>query len=247
MEKDIRHYCDMCGSREVEFLDVIQGFVFKQCKKCSFVFAPDITPEYLKSLYAKGYHGPDDGGPKKGWSKNISFLEPALKLLPNGPLRVLDFGTGQDLAPDELRKLGHRVIAVDIAPPIRPHPDRLTGDILELGLKRNQFDLVYAFQVFEHLPNPRSILKELLRLLKPEGLLLIHTDMETEARLENDFRNWWYVAPPDHCSFYRPQTFETALKDTHHKIIISEPTFVVIKKQNQFVRMKKRGQADSVG
>lgn len=239
MEKDVCQYCGMCGSSQVEFLDVIQDFIFRQCSKCAFVFTPDITPEYLKNLYAKGYHGPEDGGPQKGWSKDFSFLEPALKLLPDGPLRVLDFGTGQDLVPDELRRLGHRVIAVDIAPPIRPHPDRLTGDVLELDLKMNQFDLVYAFQVFEHLPNPRSILEELLRLLKPEGLLLIHTDMETEARLENEFRNWWYVTPPDHCSFYRPETFRIALKKTHHKVIIAEPTFVVIKKQKQSCKKEK--------
>jgi SAM-dependent methyltransferase len=229
--ENIRDHCNMCGSSEVEFLDVIQDFVFKQCSKCAFVFTPDVTPQYLKDLYAAGYHGPEDGGPKKGWKKNISFLKPALQLLPSGPLHILDFGTGQDLAPDALRKLGHKVTAVDIAPPIRPHPDRLTGDILELNLKAEQFDLVYAFQVFEHLPDPHSILEELLKLLKPEGLLLIHTDMETEARLDNEFRDWWYVAPPDHCSFYRPQTFEMAVKNTGNEVLISEPTFVVIQKQ----------------
>jgi 2-polyprenyl-3-methyl-5-hydroxy-6-metoxy-1,4-benzoquinol methylase len=229
--ENIRNHCKMCGSSEVEFLDVIQDFVFKQCRKCAFVFTPDVTPEYLKDLYAAGYHGPEDGAPKKGWAKDISFLEPALGLLPFKNLNILNFGAGQDLTSDELRKSGHKVTAVDIAPPIRPHPDRLTGDILELNLKAEQFDLVYAFQVFEHLPHPSPILEELLRLLKREGLLLIHTDMETEARLENEFRDWWYVAPPDHCSFFRPQTFEMALRNTGSELIVSEPTFVVIKKQ----------------
>jgi hypothetical protein len=57
------------------------------------------------------------------------------------PLRILDFGCGQSLVPDMLRDEGHRVIAVDLAPPLRACPDRLTGPLDALDLAPRGFDL----------------------------------------------------------------------------------------------------------
>lgn len=223
--------CPMCGTDRTASQGVIKDYIFKFCSNCEFIFCPEITPEYLSKQYANGFHGPDDGAPKNGWSGDGSFLDPAFDALPKKEnLRILDFGTGQDDVPDRLRKKGHRTIAVDIAPPVRPHPDRLTGNLIELDLERNQFDLAFAFQVFEHLPEPRPLLKELLRLTRPGGVILIHTDMETPDREASRFEDWWYVAPPDHCSFYRNKTFKVFFKNTPHKVIYSDPTRVIVKK-----------------
>lgn len=226
--------CPMCGSENVIFEAEVEGYNFEHCLDCELVFSPQITSDYLSKLYSEGFRGPEDGGPKRGWTKNVEFLDPAFKRLPQSRgLKILDFGTGQNLVPDVLRRRGHRVIGVDIAPPLRPHPDRLTGDILDLGLQKEQFDLVFSFQVFEHLPQPRPILEELLSLLKPGGLLLIHTDMETPERDEEGFQNWWYAAPPDHCTFYRNRSFEVYIEDQPAEIIWKDAKAVLIRKNGR--------------
>ena len=46
-------------------------------------------------------------------------------------------------------------------------------DINDIPLKSNSFDYILCSEVFEHLPRPDSALKELARLLKPDGSLLI--------------------------------------------------------------------------
>lgn len=84
------------------------------------------------------------------------------------PLQMLDFGTGQSKVPEILRRQGHHMEAVDVMSPLRPHPDRLTGDIRELQLPENSLDLSFSYKVFEHLPDPRPILDELFRVTKLE-------------------------------------------------------------------------------
>lgn len=222
-EKDIA--CPMCRKGQVRFEGAVNKYEFLSCTYCQFVFCPAITPEYLAQLY----HDPKDDAPETGWA-NISFLYRALDMFePGRSLRILDFGTGQSTLPDLLRQQGHRAIAVDMVLPIHHHPDRLTGNLLELKLAPEQFDIVFSFQVFEHLPNPKPILDELLRLTRPKGLVLIHTDMETPER-DQGFTHWWYVLPPEHCSFYRHRTFEVYLKDTPHQLIWRDSKCVIIQK-----------------
>ncbi len=45
----------------------------------------------------------------------------------------------------------------------------------DLPFKSNSFDLATSNMVFEHLKNPGIVLKEVHRILKPHGKLLIHT------------------------------------------------------------------------
>lgn len=76
----------------------------------------------------------------------------------------------------------NRAVAVDIVPPTCSYPDRLTGSLLDLELDGNRFDLVFSYQTFEYLPEPRPFLVELLRSLGGMGAPFIHTDMETPER-----------------------------------------------------------------
>ena len=219
--------CRVCGSAELRELGRVRGFRFVECARCAFSFAPAVSRERMADLYTGGYHGPERGAPSHGWG-DTGFLEPALQRLRDAhPLRILDFGTGQSLIPEQLRRRGHRVVAVDVAPPLRPHPDRLTGVLREMALPARQFDLVYSFQVFEHLPEPVPELEELLRLTRPGGLVAIHTDMEVPER-EAGFQEWWYVMPPDHCAFYRHRTFHAVLEGTPHRVAACAPKYLYI-------------------
>lgn len=221
--------CRMCGTPDLHPSGEVEGFAFVECARCGLVFTPQVTPELLDSLYRSGWHGPDEGAPATGWAVDEGeFLDPAFDILGRDrPLSILDFGTGQSHVPDSLRARGHRVQAIDVAPPLRPHPDRLTGSLFDVDLPSQAFDLVYAYQVFEHLPEPRPFLERLLALLRPGGILLVHTDMEMPER-EAGFMRWWYVLPPDHCTFYRHRTWDVFLEDRPERVVWRDPKTVVV-------------------
>lgn len=224
--------CRLCGGKSLQELGEVNEYVFVECRDCHFAFCPYISQDLMARLYADGYHAKGGNVPEHGWSR-LEFLEPALKLFAEGQsLKVLDFGAGQSKVPKKLREQGHKVIAVDVTEPEHPHPDRLTGDLIELALAPNQFDLTYSFQVFEHLSEPVPLFHELLRLTKPGGYVLIHTDMEPPER-EEGFSRWWYVLPPDHCSFYKIKSFRRLLEGTSHLLLTEDPKYVIIQKNGK--------------
>lgn len=222
--------CQFCGASRLLFAGRVDGYGFLECPDCGFVFSPDVEPAAVEQRYLDVESLVGEGLPGTGWADD-TFLDPAIALLPNRPLTILDFGTGESVVPDMLRGKGHRVIAVDLAAPLRPHPDRLTGRLEDLPLRPDSFDLAFSYQVFEHLTEPRPVLDALFNVTRDGGLVAIHTDMETDERpqdLQNeDLADWFYACPPDHCAFYRHRTFETALRGTPHSIVYMNSKMVV--------------------
>jgi len=49
----------------------------------------------------------------------------------------------------------------------------INGDALNMPLEDNTFDLVYSITVFQELPDKNKALKEMKRVLKPDGILSI--------------------------------------------------------------------------
>ncbi len=95
---------------------------------------------------------------------------------------VLDAGCGTAYGSRMLAEGGAReVVGVDIAqaviesiaPTMPPGVRLMTGDLRQLDLEDATFDLVVCFEVIEHFEDPFTVLDELVRVLKPTGLLLI--------------------------------------------------------------------------
>ena len=54
--------------------------------------------------------------------------------------------------------------------------DVFCGELYEAGLESVSFAVVAIWDVIEHVPDPMRFLKEIVRLLKPDGYLLLLTD-----------------------------------------------------------------------
>jgi SAM-dependent methyltransferase len=105
---------------------------------------------------------------------------------PAQPPRALDFGCGSGNLTAHLLDLGFDVTAADVSPEFlglvarrfagRPvTPLRLNGVDLA-GVPDGAFDLVAAYSVLHHVPDYLGVLDELVRVLRPGGVL--HLDHE---------------------------------------------------------------------
>jgi|GEM_PF-1493402 len=99
---------------------------------------------------------------------------------------VLDAGCGAGYGSWIMATEGgaREVIGIDYAKEIieydleKYQKDNLTFEtmnVLDLGFEDNKFDVVVNFEVFEHIDDPDALLKELSRVLKPDGILLLST------------------------------------------------------------------------
>jgi 2-polyprenyl-3-methyl-5-hydroxy-6-metoxy-1,4-benzoquinol methylase len=229
--------CKCCGDYDIINVGKKNGYLFWKCQSCDFIFT-DVGYKNMVETYESGYHSVEDGAPNTGWAPSLEFLSPAFLLLPDRKLNVLDFGCGESYIPKKLRQSGHKVVGIDLVPPVEEHSDRITGDILEVDMPVDNFNLIYSFQVFEHIAEPFPVMERLSGFLQENALLLIHTDMETEERYQGKFTDWWYVVPPDHCSYYTHKTFEKLFQKVGCQMIYKSPHVVLARKMSRTEKLE---------
>ncbi|MCK5268981.1 MAG: class I SAM-dependent methyltransferase, partial [Spirochaetes bacterium] len=110
----------------------------------------------------------------------ISFLRyrDAIRFIPNG--KGLDIGCGNGKFIRDMNSLGWQFegvefnpIAVDICR--KAGLKVFHGDLHTAAFKDNSFDIVSARHVIEHIPDPTNFMREIARILKKEGRLVIKT------------------------------------------------------------------------
>lgn len=103
---------------------------------------------------------------------------------------ALDVGCGAGLLCEPLARLGADVTGVDAAPEnieaAKSHAagaglsiNYRAGEMASQGL--SQYDVVTCMEVIEHVMDPAAFVHELVRHLKPDGLLLLSTPNRTPA------------------------------------------------------------------
>src|SRR5438552_3817688 len=114
------------------------------------------------------------------------FYEHRLAELVNPGVDWLDLGCGHHVLPlwkeQAERALVRRCRSVTGVDCDRPSLDRhrsvrrlVCGDITGLPFRDGSFDLVTANMVVEHLRDPENQFREIGRILRPGGMLLLHT------------------------------------------------------------------------
>ena len=86
-------------------------------------------------------------------------------------LRVLDVGCG-DRPYEKLLAGAAEIVGFDV--PGNPHAD-LHGSIDAIPVEDASFDVVLCLQVLEHVPAPAAAVRELRRVVKPGGRVLLST------------------------------------------------------------------------
>lgn len=114
----------------------------------------------------------------------------------SAPLEVADIGSGVTFFPLLVANSGFRLTCIDIDPVVARDIPRaaealgvkgitaLTAEGETLPLPDTSMDMVYCISVLEHIPQFESTIREMARILKPDGRLILTFDLDLNGNAD---------------------------------------------------------------
>ena len=127
--------------------------------------------------------------------------------VPNG--RMLDVGCGGGANLRAMQALGWEPHGVDFSPLAvqtcrQSGLDVFQGELSQAGFQDGAFDLVSAHHVIEHVADPAALLREMFRIVKPGGMLLLRTPNSAALGRGWFGADWYANDVPRHLTLFSP-------------------------------------------
>jgi SAM-dependent methyltransferase len=177
------------------------------CGKCGFCFAPELVTWELEEFEERIYNDeyvfvdPDyiETRPRANAANLIAMFGDRAR-----SIKHLDYGGGSGLLAKVLSESSWQSISYD------PFVDRNVS-IEQLG----KFDLITAFEVFEHVPDVQELMSNLRSLLSQNGLVLFSTLLLDGNINSNQRISWWYASPRNgHISLFSRKSLVILAQDS---------------------------------
>jgi 2-polyprenyl-3-methyl-5-hydroxy-6-metoxy-1,4-benzoquinol methylase len=134
--------------------------------------------------------------------------------------RVLDVGCGRGLLLRVFRNRAWQVQGTELSAQAARYAREVVkipveiGRLETIGFADNSFDAVTMWHVLEHIPDPRVLMLEVRRILKPGGVFLVGVPNfgGWEARFCRD--KWFHLDVPRHVTHLTKATLHEALRLT---------------------------------
>ena len=172
--------CNLCNCRKFSTLESDKDlFKVLKCTNCSLIFVhPHPLSSQLKDHYNEFYYTSWMKEQRKKrhkmWEKRLNKLQ---KFRPTG--KILDVGCGDGLFLEIAKNKGWQISGTELSQFASEYASKalkkriFNGELKEAKFSDNSFDVVTMWHVLEHVSDPKSYLREIHRILKPEGLLLL--------------------------------------------------------------------------
>ncbi len=224
--------CPACKSENIEFELGLKDYFLSQenfeimvCRDCkvSFTYPFPHESEIHRYYSSDNYysHSDDKNGlipflyrKVKSININTKYKQVTKGMVPG---KLLDFGCGIGDFLAHAQSKGWSVHGIEPNEKAREiASDKLNNAILDNnGLNKfpdNHFDLITLFHVLEHVYSPDDLLSDLLRVLKPDGRLILALPNKNsfDAKFYKKFWAGWDV--PRHLWHFNPESIDELLK-----------------------------------
>lgn len=207
--------CRACGGQvltPVSCAPAVGRFSLTRCAVCGVgITTPPPSSADIVALYPPTHYG--NGGPRyrpaaehlSAWFRRhratwISRLHP--------PGAVLEVGCGHGYMLAAMRGRGWKVQGVELHEASAAYGRNVlglpiaVGDFTTLGFSPESFDVIVFWHSFEHLPDPMGALRETVRLLRPDGLLIVAVPNRASWQARWAGPHWFHWEIPRHLYHY---------------------------------------------
>lgn len=179
--------CPLCGADEPIAIGVNDGYPICRCARCTMVYVnPQPSPDAIRATYdrpdvlttgpKKAWFAHDPEGRARLWQARLASVE---ALAAKG--RLLDVGCGMGDFLQVAVAAGWEAEGTEVSEPCATFVRQKVGcqvhtyrhQVAELGLPGDSFDVITAWHVVEHLPQPVPELCEMARVVRSGGLVVV--------------------------------------------------------------------------
>lgn len=217
--------CFLCGCSDSEPFVALGEFGVVKCRGCGLgTTCPFPTEEQSARLSGSIYtleerlrvYESKRSTLRRRYEKQLDEIG---SLLGGRTGRLLDIGCSLGEFLNVARSRGHHVFgvetSVETAMYSRDHLglDVFCGCLEDAGYEDGSFDVVTLWDVLEHVPDPRALLREVRRVLAEDGVLVVQSPNMDSMMAEWCGERWDWWTAPDHLYHFTPPTMARLLSE----------------------------------
>ena len=124
---------------------------------------------------------------------------------------ALEIGCGGGDLLMQMKEIGWKTIGIDfdpgaVAASMQRGLDVREGDLVAQSFTDASFDVVLMNHVLEHLPEPLNTMREIKRILRPRGRLILVTPNFASWGSKHFGKDWRGLEPPRHLHLFNQQS-----------------------------------------
>lgn len=221
--------CKICCSKNLKAINRFGKHKLSRCQECKVVFLSprpkqtDITFHNLRKYEAtqnvKAYFNMRNELTLRA-QKSIQVLA---KYKSYGQL--LDVGCSYGFYLKTFTQNGYRAVGIDISKrAARYVKEKLKLNVIygrfeDYRFKKESFDIITLFDVFEHFSNPVKILGKIRKILKKDGIVVIQTPNYDSLMSRLTGIDWFWLLIPHHVFLYSPNSLKIFLEKKGFRIL----------------------------
>lgn len=233
--------CFLCGTemaprfkaRDHLRPDDLTEYLLEWCASCEFGrIAGEFTPDGVAAFYTPDYYThvvPGDSATSRmrlldrlrvhlAWraDRGVDLSPAELSRGKNAP-SICDVGCGSGQAMAAFSEAGYVVVGIEPDPVARALARKIgevfegTAEALPDAIADRQFDVVLLSHVLEHCIDPEAALKNVKRLLSPEGTAVIEVPNNAARGFPVYGPGWFFADIPRHLQFFTEKSLRQAL------------------------------------
>jgi 2-polyprenyl-3-methyl-5-hydroxy-6-metoxy-1,4-benzoquinol methylase len=187
------------------------GISMAECNTCHLVYKTLLpTPAFLAATF--------ENQAGEVWDDDYDFRREKKQIedtVTKNRFDLLDIGPSNGALLKAFRDISERRSGLDIVqhPGLEKH---LQGEFIQglldneqLDWSRQAYDVITAFDVFEHIYNPAAAYRNLHALLKENGIVVVETgNINSYWPDKHGTNRWWYTNLLEHHVFWQPESLE---------------------------------------
>ena len=223
--------CPLCHAKETQFFAEKYTYQFYRCTQCKTIYLDSLpSQKQLNVYYSKQFSYSDGFLNEVVIRKRSSSVLNILKRCAPHAKTICDVGSGYGFFLDEAQKAGYIAFGIEPSKKLAFHAEKkyhistYQGSLERyINKKKKQFDVVTCIHVIEHVSHPKQFISQLLKLLKPGGILFLETPNSDSHLLYMEKEQYTFLIPPDHLWLFShysiqsllPNSFEIVYKNTY--------------------------------